>query len=267
MTKKPTILLTNDDGIHAPGIKHLANYLSEHANLVAVAPDREQSAVGLSITIRKPLQIEKISWSADCPAWGVDGTPADCVKMALNVIMEEKPDLIISGLNRGSNAGRNILYSGTVAGAIEGAIHDIPSMAVSCYDYFSPDYATAEPHIAKLVDYALKHPLPRGTLLNVNFPSHTTDFKGFKLTKSGLAYWKENPAKRDHPNERLSYYWLGSTYAEFDEEEDCDISWLRKGYMTAVPAHINQLADLNHLENHRSHFENHFTPSRQSASS
>src|SRR5262245_61117668 len=125
MHKPLRILVTNDDGVHAPGIKHLWQSLRAFADLTVVAPAQEQSAVSLSITIRLPLLIEKVEWEKDVPVWSVNGTPSDCVKLALNVILDQKPDLIVSGINRGNNSGRNLLYSGTVAAAIESVIHEI----------------------------------------------------------------------------------------------------------------------------------------------
>src|SRR5690348_2759860 len=130
---QPYILVTNDDGVHAPGIKHLWKALSKIANVVVVAPASEQSAVSLSITTRQPLRTEKIDWPRieNEQVWAINGTPADCVKLALNVILSTPPQLIVSGINRGSNAGRNILYSGTVAAVIEGVMHNIPGIAFS----------------------------------------------------------------------------------------------------------------------------------------
>jgi 5'-nucleotidase len=260
MSHRPSILITNDDGLFAPGIRELWKALSRIADVTVVAPLVEQSAVGLSITIRNPLKIEAITWSEGAEVWGVSGTPADCVKLGLTIISKKQPDLIVSGINRGSNAGRNLLYSGTVGGAIEGVLHDIPSIAFSCCDFDSPDYKSAAEHIPKFVDYVFKHPLSKGSLLNVSFPLKKHEqIKGFKLTRQGKEFWIENPDKRDHPFENHSYYWLGAQIKEFEEEEDCDISWLRKGYITAVPVHIGELTDHGHLAQQRDHFERSFT--------
>ena len=196
MMTRPTILVTNDDGIYAPGIKHLWKVLSQIADVVVVAPASEQSAVSLSITVRHPLRIEKVNWAwaPEAQAWSVTGTPADSVKLALNMILPQSPQLIVSGINRGSNAGRNILYSGTVAAVIEGVLHGIPGIAFSIADYANPDYEGVEQYIPSMIQYLLKHPLPAGTFLNVNFPKYTgTQMKGIRFTKQGLAYWAENP--------------------------------------------------------------------------
>lgn len=255
-SKRPSILVTNDDGINAPGIKHLWQALSSFADVTVVAPATEQSAVSLSITIRSPLHIEKTEWSSNVPVWSVSGTPADCVKLGLNVILEQAPDLILSGINRGTNSGRNVLYSGTVGGVIEGVMHNIPGIAFSCYDYHDPDYYRAEKYVPLVVQHVLKHPLPSGTFLNVNFPpKHLNGIKGFKLTRQGKEFWSENPDKREHPTQSNSYYWLGAKLAKFDENADSDVPLLQQGYLTAVPVHVGELTDHQHLNTHKSFFE------------
>lgn len=258
-TKTPLILITNDDGIHAPGIKHLWKTLSSIANVVVVAPAKEQSAVSLSITIRQPLRIEKVkwSWAPEAQLWSVDGTPADCVKLALSVILPQPPDLIVSGINRGSNAGRNIFYSGTVAAVIEGILHNVPGIAFSIADYTNPAYEEVEQYIPSMIQYLQEHPLPHGTYLNVNFPASIRDeFKGIRFAKQGMEYWAENPEQREHPGEGSSYYWLGAKIARFDEDHDCDIALLKEGYATAVPIHIADLTHHCHIDEQREIFEN-----------
>lgn len=255
MSRRPKILVTNDDGIHAPGIRHLWSALKDIADLTIVAPASEQSAVGLSITVRNPLRIHAVDWPENTAAWSITGTPADCVKMGVKIILKEKPDLIVSGINRGSNAGRNVMYSGTVGGTIEGIIQGIPGIAFSCLDYFDTDYKKVETFIPHLVDYVLKHPLPTGTLLNVNFPSNHHEIKGIKLTRQGKEFWAEDPHERNHPAEGHSYYWLGAKLQQFEEHEDSDILWLSRGYIAAVPVHVGELTDHNHLYNTREHFE------------
>jgi len=255
---RPQILIVNDDGIQAPGIKHLWNALKDHADLTIVAPAHEQSAVGVSLTIRQPLRLHKVKGFGEAEAYALNGTPADCVKMALSVVLKEKPDLIVSGINRGSNAGRNIFYSGTVGGTIEGVMNSIPGIAFSCYDFFDPDYVSVEKFIPVIVNEVITNPMPHGTLLNVNFPTKDFAVKGFKLARQGRQFWGADPDERFHPAEKHAYYWLGSKLAEFDEHEDSDIAWLAKGYMTAVPVHVGELTDHGHINSRKDHFENLF---------
>lgn len=255
MKTRPHILITNDDGINAQGITNLWNALHSIADITIVAPASEQSGVGLGITTRDPLRIERHHGFGSCHAWSVTGTPADCVKMALNVVMDRRPDFIVSGINRGTNAGRNVLYSGTVAGAIEGVFQGIPSLAFSCWDYKDPDYLSALPYIPAIVHNTLLHPLPFGTLLNVNFPPRIHEIKGVKLARQGKAFWKENPDKRNHPSDEHSYYWMGIQLAQFEETEDSDIHWLHKGYVAAVPMHVGELTDHKHLSDRKASFE------------
>lgn len=260
MKKRPHILITNDDGINAPGIHHLWNALSPIADLTIVAPSSEQSAVSLSITLRHPLRIDKMNhWPEGTPAWSINGTPADCVKLALRVILESPPDLIVSGINRGSNAGRNVLYSGTVAAIIEATLQNIPGIAFSSCDYTKTPYQIAEPFIPKVVNYVLENPMPSGSFLNVNFPSHSAgEIKGIKMVRQGKEFWAEAPEERSHPAEGHSYYWLGSKLATFQEEINSDIALLRQGFVTAVPVHIGELTDHHHINTQKTHFENYF---------
>lgn len=259
--QKPLILVTNDDGIEAPGIFSLVEALSPHAELVVVAPQNEQSAVGLSITIRQPLKIHKrIMFGVE--SYAVSGTPADCVKMALSVILKRKPNLIVSGINKGSNAGRNILYSGTVSAVIEGSLREVPGVAFSCYDYVDPDYSLAQSQIPSVVSYVLDHPLPDGTLLNVNFPSKKHGpYKGIKMARQGKQYWMEDPSHRSHPTEGESYWWLGAKMSAYVEHTESDTQLLDQGWVTAVPVFVAELTHHETLNERKSHFEDYFLKS------
>lgn len=261
MNNKPKILIVNDDGIHAPGIRHLWNALKDHADVTIVAPAHEQSGVGTSITFREPLHIRKVEWPEDGVAWHVTGTPADCIKMALNVVLKEKPDLVVSGINRGTNAGRNVLYSGTVGGTIEAVMKGIPAIAFSCWEFTeSPPYDLAEKYVLPLVHHVLEHSLPKGTLLNVNFPDQMhKEMKGLRFARQGQSFWGENPAERLHPAEGDSYYWMGAQLIECEEHEDSDMALLRQGYGTVVPVHVGELTDLKHFHAHKDLFEKRFT--------
>jgi 5'-nucleotidase len=256
MNKKPKILLINDDGIEAPGLWHLWEALVDVADLTIVAPSSEKSGVGLGITIRDPIHIQQVKWEKGTPAWRVSGTPADCVRMSLSVLLDSPPDLIVSGINRGSNCGRNILYSGTIGGVIEGILRDVPGIALSCVDFVDPNYKKTQPLIPSIVRYCIEHPLPKGTLLNVNFPD-TPAIHGLRMAKHGMGFWIENPERRIHP-EGHAYFWHGGKWLEYDEHEESDVFLLRKGFAAAVPLHVSELTDLKVLQDCKMHFDAHF---------
>lgn len=254
MQKKPHVLITNDDGIEALGIKHLWQALANDFKVSIVAPSSEKSGSGLGITIRDPLHIHQVPWEKETDAWKISGTPADCVRMGISVLLDNPPDLIVSGINRGSNAGRNVLYSGTVGGVIEGALRNVPGIAFSCDDYDKPDYAAAEKHVLPIVRYLLSHPLPRGTLLNVNVPT-CPKILGVKLASQGRGYWIENPDERIHPSEGRRYYWLGGKWENHTEELHSDVALLKQGYVTCVPIHVHELTDRDVIHTHKEKFE------------
>lgn len=238
---RPFLLITNDDGINAPGIKHLWQAVHEHADVIVVAPHTEKSGCGLSITWTKPLHIRPVPWLAGAQAWSINGTPADCVKMALAVLLQRRPDMIISGINRGSNAGRTVLYSGTIGGTIEGALKGIPGIAFSFSDFEDPPLSVTKDYIFPVIQHFLKHPLPPGTLLNVNFPYNCKEgIKGLKLAKQGKSYWQEAPDRRIHP-EGDPYYWLGGAWGAVNEDPESDVAYLEQGYVTAAPIHVGEL--------------------------
>ncbi|MFZ0565055.1 MAG: 5'/3'-nucleotidase SurE [Chlamydiales bacterium] len=259
-SKRPKILITNDDGIYAPGIKHLWTSLHEVdiGDLSIIAPLTERSGTGLSITSDRPLLVQNIKWPEKTPAWSVDGTPADCVKMGMQVILNHKPDFIFSGINAGSNAGRNVLYSGTIGAVIEGVLNGIPGIAFSCENIKSPNYTLAIKYIAPLLHYLMKYPLPKGCLLNVNFPHNVKDkVKGFRLARQGKGRWAENPQLHLKVEEGL-IYWLGNRAEELVEEEDSDVELLKQGYITVVPLHVEELTIKDEIHIRKSDFQKFF---------
>lgn len=261
--KRPFLLITNDDGILAPGIKHLWEAVSEHADTAIVAPVMEKSGSGLSITWAKPLRIHPVQWEGNTPCWSVSGTPADCVKMGLNLLLDRPPQMIISGVNRGSNAGRTVLYSGTVGGVIEGALKDIPGIAFSFCDFDPPPLSVTKKYIFPIIKYFLEHPLPLGTFLNVTFPLNCKDrVKGFRFARQGNSYWSESPEKRLHP-EGIPYYWLGGKWKGNEEEPHSDVTLLEEGYITAVPIHIAQLTDHEVLKTRKEIIEKFFNSDKE----
>lgn len=257
---RPHLLLTNDDGIEAPGLSALWRtlYEADFADISIIAPSAERSGAGVSITWDRPMQIRKISWSEGISAWSVEGSPADCVKLGMRVILEKKPDLVVSGINAGSNAGRNVLHSGTVGAVIEGLLQNTPGIAFSCEDGENPNFHVAEKYLVALVHYVLENPLREGSFLNVNFPKVAQDrVKGFCLTRQGKGRWREDP--RLHKNHKLgASYWLGGKPDELPEDPHCDIALLREGYLTAVPIHIHELTDREELEKKAEKFTKYF---------
>ncbi len=250
-------MITNDDGIGASGLRHLWEAVRPFADTAIVAPLHEKSGSGLSITWAKPLMIKEATWE-NTPAWSVSGTPADCVKIALSVLLKRKPDMVISGVNKGSNAGRTVLYSGTVGGVIEGAFKGVPGIAFSFCDEETPPLATTQKYIFPLVRYFLEHPLPQGSLLNVNFPLRAKEgIKGLKLTRQGHGCWLEAPDRRTHP-EGMPYYWLGGKWSSAEEHPESDVYWLNQGYATAVPIHVGELTDAAALSKHKEAVEKQF---------
>ena len=251
------MLITNDDGITAKGIRHLWEAVHEFADVAIVAPLYEKSGSGLSITWKKPLMMEETAWG-NTTAWGISGTPADCVKLALTVLLDRKPDMVISGVNKGSNAGRTVLYSGTVGGVIEGTFKGIPGIAFSFLDEEAPPLSATKKYIYPLIQHLLENPLPSGSFLNVNFPLNAKDeIKGFKLTKQGRSAWLESPDRRMHP-EGMHYCWLGGKWTTFEEDPESDVYWLDQGYATGVPIHVGELTDRAALSTHKSKIEERF---------
>jgi 5'-nucleotidase len=255
MALRPLILITNDDGIQATGIKHLWDAVRDFADVAIVAPLIERSGCGLGITWTKPLNIREYSWEDAIPAWSVNGTPADCVKMAISVLLKKRPDLIISGVNRGSNAGRTVLYSGTVGGVIEGVLRNIPGIAFSFSDNDFPTVGAVKEPIQILIQHFLKHSLPHGSFINANFPLNCEKgIQGIRMASQGRGYFLENPDRRLHP-EGSPYYWLGGIWSKQEEDPNSDVALLEQGYLTAVPIHVGDLTDRGFLQKHKDAFE------------
>jgi 5'-nucleotidase len=228
----PIILVTNDDGINSAGIKALADALTDLGEVHVIAPDREQSAVGHALTLHRPLRVDTIGdrWSA------VNGTPSDCVNLAILGLLSEPPVLVVSGVNHGSNLGDDVTYSGTVAAAMEGALLGVPSMAVSQVEPDAAGFAGAG-EVARLVAMrVLVEGLPRQTLLNVNVPPGR--LAGIRLTRLGRRVYREKAVREVDPRGR-PYYWIGAGPPEWDEDEDSDISAIRAGLATVTPVHLD----------------------------
>lgn len=250
---KPTALITNDDGITSPGLHVLAKALSPYFNLVVVAPKIEQSGKGLGVTVYDPLHIERYTISSEFESYSVSGTPADCVKVACSLILKQKPAIVLSGINQGSNAGRTVLYSGTVGAAIEATMRGIMGLAFSCYDLESPPYENFASYIPDIVHHFMEHPLPLGTVLNVNYPSKDIpDIQGIKLAKQGMGYWTDSPIELG-VNPILGHgHYLNMSWQEHEEEDpESDTALLRQGYITAVPIKVIAMTDQDHFSKHQ----------------
>lgn len=246
--KRPTILVVNDDGITAPGIKALLKIASEFGDVVVVAPDSPQSAMGHAITISKPLRLDKIYLFEGVEMYQCSGTPVDCVKLAVNQILHRKPDICISGINHGSNNSINVIYSGTMSAAMEGAIEGIPSVGFSVDDHsIDADFEPCLPFVRDIIKKVLEHGLPEGVLLNVNFP--LAPILGLRVSRQAKAKWKEEFDERHDPYNR-KYYWLTGIFQLNDEGEDTDVWALQHHYGSVVPVQFDftahhALAELN----------------------
>lgn len=268
MKKRPKVILCNDDGIQAPGLKCLWQTLhdADIADLFIIAPVSEKSGSAVSLTWNRPILIQKVSWPENALAWSIDGTPADCIKIASKVLLDSPIDFVLSGINAGSNAGRNVLYSGTVGAVIEGVLRGIPGIALSCESGTDPNYHVAQKYIPSLLEYLIDHPLPAGCLLNVNFPASVTDeVKGFKLTCQGKGRWADDPVFHNETKKGPTY-WLGGKPETLIENHDSDIALLKEGYMTAVPIFVHELTHHQELLKRRSSFESYLEEKNRSTS-
>ncbi|MDN5285421.1 MAG: 5/3-nucleotidase SurE [Mucilaginibacter sp.] len=242
MKNKPTILVVNDDGITAPGIKALMDTMSQIGHVVVVAPDSPQSGMGHAITIGKPLRLDKVDIYDGIEMYRCSGTPVDCVKLAVTKIFKgKKPDLCVSGINHGLNNAINVLYSGTMSAAVEGAIESIPSIGFSLDDYgLNADFSHCLKFVKSIALQVLQNGLPPATLLNVNFPN-TKDIKGVKICRQANAKWAEEFDERLDPYKR-HYYWLTGVLENNDKGEDTDIWALEHNYASVVPVQFDLTA-------------------------
>lgn len=232
------ILITNDDGINAPGIRFLIDCLKPLARIIVVAPMTPMSGMGHAVTIREPLRLKETFIEKDHVEYKTNGTPVDCVKLAMNVLPDCKPDLIVSGINHGSNASVNVFYSGTMAAVIEGCMLGIPSIGFSSVNYASDaDMSDFADHIKTIVCSVLEHGIPENTCLNVNFPE-TEIVKGLKVCRQAKAFWKEDFDERIDPHEK-PYFWLRGEFVMTDQGDDHDEACLANGYVTVVPINID----------------------------
>lgn len=233
---KPVILVTNDDGVMAPGIRHLVHFMLELGDVVVVAPDRPQSGMGHAVTIASPLRLEKITVDGSHEEYSCSGTPVDCVKLAVNKVLHRKPDLLVSGINHGSNSSINVIYSGTMSAAIEGAMEGIPSIGFSLLDYhFDANFLYAKNYVQEIARTVLKNGLPKGICLNVNIPAvETSRIKGIKVCRQARANWEEEFDHRHDPRGK-DYYWLTGRFKLHENSRETDEWALENNYISVVP--------------------------------
>lgn len=244
---RPLILVTNDDGIIAPGIKNLVSIVSKIGDVIVVSPDSPQSGQGHAITIIEPLRLNRVDAFSDIEAYECSGTPVDCVKLAKHVILKDRraPDLCVSGINHGSNASINIIYSGTMSAAMEASLHGIDSIGFSLLDYsWDADFAHCEEHILKICNSVLRKEHDGTVLLNVNIPSQEP-IQGIKICKQANGAWIEDFQVGEDPRGE-KYYWLTGRFVNKDTSKNSDIQALEDGYISVVPSH-HDLTKYDHM--------------------
>lgn len=241
--KKPLILITNDDGFTAPGMKALIDVVGEVAELFIVAPDKPQSGMGHAITVNAPLRSTETDYFGVHKGYYCSGTPVDCVKLGMYLLKGRTPDLIVSGVNHGSNVSTNVLYSGTMSAAVEGALEGIPSIGFSLCDFaWDADFGPTQHYIREIVKKALEDPMEKGICLNVNIPKQPLEgIKGIKVCRQARAYWDDTFDERLDPLGK-KYFWLTGSFHNHDKEEGADMLALEDNYVTIVPIQYDMTA-------------------------
>ena len=247
---KPLILVTNDDGITSPGIAFLIDQMRTIGEVVVVAPDKPQSAMGHAITIGSPLRLNKVNIFNGLEAYKCSGTPADCVKLAKHhVLHDRRPDLVVSGINHGSNSSVNVIYSGTMSAAIEAAMEGLPSIGFSLCDYGEDaDFSHCLDYVSKISKKIIDAPLTPGVALNVNFPAISSKpLSGIKVCRQAHAKWNEEFQEREDPYKK-KYFWMAGEFENLDDnKKDTDIDALDNNYVSIVPCKYD-LTDYDALE-------------------
>jgi 5'-nucleotidase len=241
---RPLILVCNDDGITAPGIEALVEAMSDLGDVLVVAPDSPQSGTGHAITITRPLRLEKNHvFGEHIPSYQCSGTPADCVKLAVDKVLHRKPDLLVSGINHGSNSSINVIYSGTMSAAVEGGIEGIQAVGFSLLNYsYEADFTVSKHYAKQIASNILKHGLPDDVILNVNIPDGDINtLKGMKICRQARAKWVEEFDERTDPYGR-KYYWLTGKFQNLDKGEDTDEWALANKYVSIVPVQFDLTA-------------------------
>jgi 5'-nucleotidase len=240
---RPLLFITNDDGISAKGIRSLIEVAQTFGDVLIIAPDKPQSGMGHAITVNQILRLEKAVLFPDLEAYTCSGTPVDCVKLGIYEVMKRKPDLILSGINHGLNSASNVLYSGTMSAAVEGAMENIPSIGFSLDSFDSnADFSTAKEAVRMVLEYALKNTFPDHVCLNVNIPNVEKEvLKGIKVCRQAHAFWEDRFDKRIDQFGK-PYYWLTGEFKNEDHAEDTDLFALNEGFVSVVPTQFDLTA-------------------------
>ena len=240
MSEKPLILITNDDSVKAPGIRALIPLIRPFGKVVVVAPDRPQSGTAHAVTIAHPLRLELIVKEDDYEEYACNGTPADCVKLAFKIVMKRRPDFLFSGINHGSNASINIIYSGTMAAVLEGALAGVPSVGFSLNNYsLNASFEAGGPYVQQIVKEVIEGGLPDGVCLNVNIPDVPAgEIRGIKVCRQAQGTWQEDFDAREDPHGR-DYYWMKGVYVQTGNGDDTDQHAMEDNYVAIVPVHFD----------------------------
>lgn len=238
--EKPLILITNDDGIKAKGLRVLIDIMKTIGKVVVVASEESMSGQGHSITVRSPLRIKPVITENGYEEYSTNGTPVDCIKLGEQIVLKQKPDLVVSGINHGSNATVNIIYSGTMAAVLEACIDEIPAIGFSLLDYASDaDFEPGKKHIKTITENVLKNGLPKGVCLNVNIPAvNGSEIKGVKVCRQADARWVEEFDERKDPRNK-NYYWLTGRFEKRELDNETDQWALDNNYISVVPVHYD----------------------------
>jgi 5'-nucleotidase len=238
--EEPIILVTNDDGITAPGLRNLVEAVRDLGKVIVVAPDKPQSGMGHAITIGIPLRLHKVNAFGSVEAWQCSGTPVDCVKLAVDKVLHRKPDLCLSGINHGANHSINVIYSGTMSAAVEAAIESIPSVGFSLLDYnIEADFSGSRKYVRIIVQKLLQKKQDKHMVLNVNIPALPAELiRGIKVCRQAYAKYEEDFIERNDPNGRR-YYWLTGEFVNFDKGKDTDVWALANQYVSVVPVQFD----------------------------
>jgi len=243
MMKKPLILVTNDDGISAKGIEALVEVATGFGQVVVVAPSHPQSGMGHAITVNEPIRLQRSKVFTNVESYTVSGTPVDCVKLGIYEVLKRKPDLLLSGINHGANFSTNVLYSGTMSAAVEGAIENIPAIGFSLCDFNADaDFSPAQQIVEQLLNKVATNNFPKQTCFNVNIPKIAPEeLKGIKFCRQANAFWEDQFEKRTDPFGH-HYYWMMGEFREIEPEQDTDLYYIARGYATVVPTHFDMTA-------------------------